>query len=327
MITRLHGASSTLVANPRRHRRNPTQGELTLVSSPSKRSGTRKPLSAAKKKAAMHKRVRAKIPQGAHAIAFLNTISGERTNKKGKVVKYRSLSASKKLGETKPKFTLYSSGKGKERVMGIVKNPKKRRKHHNPMPVQLARALAKRRAHKHKRRNPMLEIAGVPVIEMAVGSVGAIAAAAAIQGFLDKQSFMANLPAAVKDYKLDKAIAPAAVAAVSAFAYKKMSGTGKDIAKYAFIGSVFVAIQEVVGGKVKELVSGAAAPSASAAAAKPAGSGLHGIYVDPYGGKPAVGGMYMKAANGMNGMYLHANGVAQADMGGLGLYQAKSIYG
>ena len=326
MITRLHGASSTLVANPRRRRRNPTQGELTLVApSPNKR--TRKPLSAAKKKAAMHKRVRAKIPEGAHAIAFLNTVSGERTNKKGKVVKYRSLSASKKLGETKPKFTLYSSGKGKERVMGIVKNPKKRRKHHNPMPAHLARALAKRRAH--KRHNPMLEIAGVPVIEMAVGSVGAIAAAAAIQGFLDKQSFMANLPAAVKDYKLDKAIAPAAVAAVSAFAYKKMSGTGKDIAKYAFIGSVFVAIQEVVGGKVKELVSGAAAPSASAPAASttPAKNGLHGIYVDPYGGKPAVGGMYMKAANGMNGMYLSANGTAQADMGGLGLYQAKSIYG
>ena len=194
----------------------------------------------------------------------------------------------------------------------MVRNPKRKhhKKHHNPRGV-----LPHYRKRVRARKNPMLELAGVPVIEMAVGSVGAIAAIAAIQGFVEKQSFYASLPQAVKDYKLDKAIVPAALAAGAAFAYKKTSGTAKDIAKYAFIGSVFIALQEVVGEKIKDVVKGDAAAPAKK---------QNGMYI------PAVGGMYMKAASGtsgMGGMYLSTSGVAQADMGGLGLYQSKSIYG
>jgi len=281
MITRLHGASSTLVANPRRRRRNPKRGPMSLAS----------------KVKAMHKRVAKKIPAGAHPVAYLFPSESSHTTKSGKVVKRRGLSASRSVGVTKPKYTVYGQGK----QLGVVKNPRRRKHHKNPR--AFLPHYRKRKSHK----NPMLEIAGVPVLEMAVGSVGAIAAIAAIQGYVEKQDFYGKLPAAVKDYHLDKAIVPAAIAAGAAFAYKKTSGSVKDIAKYAFIGSVFIALQEVVGEKIKETVKGEKKAA--------------GMYI------PA-NGMYMKATGGsMGGMYLSTSGVAQADMGGLGLYQSKSIYG
>lgn len=296
MITRLHGASSTLVANPRRRRRNPAR-------TPALKG--RRTMSLASKVKAMHKRVAKKIPEGSHPVAYLFPSVGTRTNKKGVSKKYRTLSASRSVGVTKPKYTIVGSKGSKD--LSVIANPR-RRKHHNPRAM-----LPHFRARKPvRRKNPMLEIAGVPVIEMAAGSVGAIAAAAAINGLVDK--YKDKLPSAITQYPIVlNAVGPAAVAAVAAFAYKKTSGSAKDVAKYAFIGSVFLVIDELIGGKVKELVGGKTG----------------GIYIDPYSATPAVGGMYMSTSSnsGMGGMYLHANGTAQADMGGLGLYQAKSIYG
>lgn len=302
MITRLHGATSTLVANPRRKRRKAA------------RSNPRKPRSLASKVKSMHARVAKKIPAGAHPVAYLFPGTGTKTTKSGKVKKFRTLTASRSVGVTKPKYTVVGYGKGKD--LGIVANPRRRRKHHNP------RALMPHyRKHKSSRRrkNPMLEIAGVPVVEMAIGSLGAIAAVAALAGVVESQ-IKPKLPQSLQNYRVDTLIAPAAVAAVSAFAYTKTSGTAKDVAKYAFIGSVFIAINETIGAFISDKVKDALGPAKAAS----------GIYIDPYGGKPAVGGMYMQTS-GMHGMYMTAEGAAggyaQADMGGLGLYQAKSIYG
>jgi hypothetical protein len=283
MIKKLHGASSTLVANPRRKKRNPKRKH-------------------ARKNPSRRRRVHAS---------------------------------------------------------GMMANPK-RRKRHNPLHK---RGKAKRHNPlRRKRRNPggkMLEIAGVDVGSMAIGSVGAIAVSSALQGFISSMDFYKNASGAAKDYHLYDAIAPAAVAAGAAFAYKKSSGQVKEIAKYAFIGSVFLAIQKVVGGKIedatKDLFTGAKTTAAAAAASNvsstkagtakdandaskgvyksgetgPDGKTIAGLYLDTVTGKRAVGGMYMPT--GMSGMYMPTSGSAggsvQADMGGLGLFKSKSIYG
>lgn len=278
MIKKLHGASSTLVANPRRKKRNPKR----------KAHAKRNPSRRKRRNPGM----------------FASSLK-----RKGR--------------------------KGHKRH-----NPRKGHKRRNPL-------------HR-KRRNPaMLEIAGVDVGSMAIGSLGAIAVSSAIQGFVASTDFYKTQTGVAKDYHLFDAIAPAAVAAGAAFAYKKSTGQVKEIAKYAFIGSVFLAIQKVVGGKIEDATKGLLAKespkieysSTKAGTPKdaskpdgdkykqgdtgPDGKTIQGLYLDTVSGRKAVGGMYMPT--GMSGMYMPTSGSAagsvQADMGGLGLFKAKSLYG
>ena len=405
MITRLHGRSSTLVANPRRKRRNPKAArprrprtprapvesiesiESMYESGPNVKHGPsmaagmtarlyrdqtrikklQAAFRAAKQRAGAPKSGRAKtahqkavaavlkkLPKDSRALTYL--LREKFTDDKGK--SRRRFASSRKIGDHKPTFTVYTRGAGKEKEYGIVKNPKRKaHKRHNPY------ALSSRR-HAKRRRNPDLmgyQLAGEPVAPMAIGGVAGIAVAAIIEGFLTKKgadgkAMIDSLPGMTPDatthkawaveYHIDKALAPALVAAAAAFAYTKVSGQGKDIAKYAFLGSAYSVLEALVGGKIRDTIAGTPVPPATEEPSTTKAGELKddktaykigdigrdnkkvmsGMYVNAFGGKPGVGGMYARL-NGMSGAYMDAHGSVGADMGSLGLTKGRSIYG
>ena len=282
---------------------------------------------------AMIARVEGKIPAGSHKVAYLYPHSSEFVDSKGKARKHHGFVSASRIGQVKPKFTITAHGKGKLKEYGIVKNPKHRKS-------------------SHKRRNPDYQIAGVPVIPMAGGAAVSIALSAFLQGMLTADSgtgsILSKLPGLsdptstmIVDYHVDQAIAPALVAAASAFGYTKMSGQGKEIAKYAFLGSAFEVLNIIIGGKIRSAVAGTVTAKTTGVSKFKAGDFKNGKDGETYksgdlapDGKVAGMRGYMnvatgqRAAGGMHGMYMTADGASHSDMGGsLNLYQGKSLYG
>lgn len=334
MITRIHGATSTLAANPRRkhhkrknpharRRRNPEtvaaekkkrtlrsaaeqiaalQEKIGKVEDRAKRAqaaaekraarpGRRK--AGPKAQAAKARRERRKalgisynmheLPAGAHALSYGYPMYAGLTPKGKKKIKGYEFS-SKLSPKTKPRYTLFKTKRG----------------------------------NTHMLKNPGLVIAGVPVIEMAIGSVAAIAAGQALTIVANKY-VGSSLPGFLGD-KDKGIIGEALTAAVSAYLVAKgpKNPMVKEIAKYAFIGSVFQALSKLAHDPIQSALKSVGLASDD----KTVKGMTSGVYFDPYTAAPAVGGYI--TANGsldVGGMY------TDVSMNGLGLFHAPSIYG
>ena len=286
MISRIHGAHSTLAANPRKKRRK--------AKNPSHARRKRRNSEASAAPASSHKSKRRK----ARKLFAFRAVT--RTNKKtGK--KYRSYRLSRNPGvmdspELSPtgsykrrsgskrkrrtsKYGVFSTGRGKFSVRKL-------------------------------RRNPGFMIAGVPVIEMAIGSAAAIGLGVAADVLVKKYAGNA-VPDAIKDITGELV-----TAGVAAFAYSKLSNPmHRSIAQFAFIGAVF----QIINKKTYKPIQEALTNVLPAAGYYHGGAG--GVYFDPYTAEGAAGGTYLPASGseGMGGMY--------ASVDGLGLFTAPSIYG
>lgn len=300
MITRIHGASSTLAANPKRKRRNPGTA-ADAAAAPRRR---RKPKTAAAKaatvqpaaKPATAKRSSSKTKSKAVRVANVYRTTRKSTSKSGKTRKYSALSLVRykapkppKRGKRSPSFSIWRVGKGKNRRYQL-------------------------------RKNPGLVMAGVPVIEMAIGSVAAIAIGHASAKLISKYA-----PSGLPDFLSNPTtgvVGEVATAAAAWFGYHKMKNPMiREISKWAFVGAVFQAISKLsqapIQGAIDSALGTSSAPSLPAAK-------VGGMYFDPYSGQPSVGGGYLPVAGvgAVDGMYTNVD-----DMSGLGLYQAPSIYG
>ena len=298
MITRIHGASSTLAANPRhrrRKRRNP--GTAPAAAAP-RRKRTRKPGTVA----AAAKAISAVAPAGSKkkrsssagkARKLYTAYRSARKTKSGKkkyglsLMKYRAPKPPKaKSGKRRsPLFSIYRVGKGSKRRYQL-------------------------------RKNPALMIAGVPVIEMAIGSVAAIAVGHASAQLISKYA-PAGLPAFLSDPNTG-VIGEVATATLAYFGYNKLkSPMIREVSKWAFVGAVFQAISKLSKEPIQNAINSVLPAGTASVSTK-------GVYFDAYSGQPAVGG-YLPVAGtegAVDGMYTRVD-----DMSGLGLFQAPSIYG
>jgi hypothetical protein len=292
MISRIHGAHSTLAANPRRK----------------KHKAKRNP----------HHR-RRRNPEGVAASASRSSHKPKRS-KSRKLFSFRAVTAKNK--KTGKKYRTYRLSKNPTpmEAMSLTGGSSVQRR-------RSSTASKKRKGAKYgvfrsksgfsvrKVKNPSLMIAGVPVIEMAIGSVAAIGIGAVAQIMVAKYA-KDMVPAAISDITGELA-----TAAVAAFAHAKLlkNPMHKTIAQYAFIGAVFGIIEKKA---YKPLYNAIASPLG---ATPLAGSHhhVHGVYFDPYTAQGAVGGAYLPAMSGssdaLGGMY--------ASVDGLGLFQSPSIYG
>jgi hypothetical protein len=292
MISRIHGAHSTLAANPRRkkhkakrnphhrrRRRNP-EGVAAAAGSSSHKKHRKK----ARKLFAFSSVVRKSKKTGKKYRSYRLSRNPSVTDDFGNVVNVSSGKKRKSYKRRATKYGVFSRGRGKFSVRRLKKNPG-------------------------------LMIAGVPVIEMAIGSVAAIGIGALAQIAVAKYA-KDMVPAAIADITGELA-----TAAVAALAYEKLlkNPMHKEIAKYAFIGAVFGIIEKKA---YKPLYNAIASPLGVTPIA---GSHhhVHGVYFDPYTAQGAVGGAYLPAMSGssdaLGGMY--------ASVDGLGLFQSPSIYG
>jgi|694.fasta_scaffold07353_10 hypothetical protein len=289
MISRIHGAHSTLAANPRKKRRKAA-------------------------KAANPRRRRRRNPEG---VAAASSSHSRKRKKARKLFAFRAVTRkSKKTGKKYRSYRISRNPATPMELAGMT----------GGSGVQRRRSSSKRRRSTSKygvfstgrgkfsvrklRKNPALVIAGVPVIEMAIGSAAAIGLGVVADVLVKK--YAGNVvPGAIADITGELV-----TAGVAAFAYSKLSNPmHKSIAQYAFIGAVF----QIINKKTYEPIKGALSSVLPAGGYYHGGAG--GVYFDPYTAEGAVGGAYLSTdgSHDMGGMY--------ANVDGLGLFQAPSIYG
>ncbi len=217
----------------------------------------------------------------------------------------------KKVGVTKsgkPRYeTKYLTRKtpgGTKPPYAIVKDGNTFKLHKNPG----------RRKRTMKRKNAGLVVAGVPVIEMAIGSVGAIGVGALSEALIKKYAGTA-VPAPLQDI-----VGEVATAAIAAFAHGKLKNKmHKDIAQFAFIGAVFGLISKKANDPIVNAIQKALPGETGGSYFDPS---MAGLYVDP-AGSGAVGGMYLNDQSAAPAM-----GASHAGhMSGMGLFEGRSIYG
>jgi hypothetical protein len=137
---------------------------------------------------------------------------------------------------------------GAKKFSALSRNPRRKRrskhamhaKHRNP------RKLSHRR---RKHRNPGMDIGGINLTELGLGSVAAIAAFGVSDALAKKYmaSTLASTPSAA-------AIAPAAVAAAAFYGHQHAKGTLKGALKYIVILGAFEAVNRVVGQQITDQV-------------------------------------------------------------------------
>jgi hypothetical protein len=256
MITRIHGATSTLAANPRKKKHNPRRRKA-------------------------HKR----------NPGVMSLLGGKR-RKARKARKARN--------------------PGLMSMLGLKKARKSRKGHARKRNPHYAR----------KARNPgsMLVIAGVPVVEMAIGSVAAIGVGHLVDALVAK--YAAGVKSSLGP--AGDVLGEVATAGLAALAYKKLAKTQmhKDIAKYAFIGAVFQTISKLTEAPIKGAVDKLLP---SGLKGYNGGDTNGGLYFDPYNATAAVGGSYGHLPS-VSGLYSNVDTGAVAGAG-LGLFNAPSIYG
>lgn len=340
MITRIHGATSTLAANPgrkhhkrrakrhnpahaRRRRRNPEKKpfgarkaelaaklreriaklEAQIAAGPQRKARPKKgeegyvarpykPSAAAVARKAARAEAKAAKDAffAAHGYRRPKTHAGEllgygyrfsRTNKKGRKV-FAGYAIGKQLAKgkkNKPRFSLYRTGKG----YTIFKNPG-------------------------------LVLAGVPVIEMAIGSAATIAISATAKGLIDNVKALE----AVKTSPIGDIAGELATAGIAFVLHDKVlkNPMHKTIAQYAFVGAVFQILSKKLSDPIKGLVEKIPGVKGMGGYS----SAMSGVYFDPYTAAPATGG-YISADSGhMAGIYTDVNAMG-------GLFDAPSIYG
>lgn len=207
-----------------------------------------------------------------------------------------------KSGKTTNRLVGYATRgslmKGRKPPFAIIKQGGQVKLHKNP-----------RRRRKYARRNAGLVIAGVPVIEMAIGSAATIAVGAVSEALITKYAGD-KVPAFLQGI-----VGEIATAGIAAFAHGKLKNPmHREIAKYAFIGAVF------------QIISKKASPMIEEGVKKVLPDGVQGVH----GGYMPLNGLYLSADSGdfgVGGAYMQTNGSHSADLGGLGLFQGKSIYG
>lgn len=286
MITRIAGAYSTLAANPRKKRHSAKR-------STARRRSTRKAASSSAQLQLMPEEKKARAPRKAatrraprkyklKALRKGSELLGygyavKRKSKSGKTMRTVGYSVSAKPGRKKPALTLYRTAKGR---IGAIRNA-----------------------------GPV--VAGVPVVAMAIGSAASIGLGQVASALISKVPGADKLPAAIQPYLGDVAVA-AAAAYLHGSKFLK-NPMHKQIAQYAFIGSVFKIIDKATAAPIQNALSKIPALGVPAAA---------GIYFDPATAQTA--GMYLSAEgqSGVGGMYVQAEG---SDMGGL--FSGQSIYG
>jgi hypothetical protein len=336
MITRIHGASSTLAANPpRKHRRakrkNPMHAKKRRnaeAAAPAKKARAKVGRTIAERLAAYQKRVeqlteraakaaekasrkgtgRARgprtekgiakaarkaqraelgyalkaLPAGGQLVSYVYPRKGA-ADKRGRRKTVGYMSGTKLVKGIKPKFSIYKAADGKINL------------HRNPAIGNLV-------------------IAGVPVVNMAIGSVAAIGIGMIAEKLVKKYApTVASSP--VGD--ITGELATAGIAAYLHGSKFLKNPMHKSIAQFAFIGAVFQILSKKATSYIGPLVD------------KIPGLSGHegytgGVYFDPYTESPAVGGAYLSTES-MGGMYTSVD--SGSAVGGLGLFNAPSIYG
>lgn len=298
MITRIHGASSTLAANPRRKHHRRKAAHHSMVANPKKkgRKSARKGHRKGHKRAARSRKVSGwRLVKGKTATKILRA--------RGKLKKVRTRRRTGKIGVALPPALV------KKRYAKAYR--KQRRKY-----SVYTRKVKGKRVYRVK-KNPALMIAGVPVIEMAIGSVAAIALGQAATILISKYAKGADGKSFLPDFlsNPDTGVAGEIVTAgLAAALYMKgpQNPMVKEVAKFAFIGSVFQAISKLAKEPIKKGLQSVGLTGTSS---------MGGIYFDPYTAAPAVGGAYLPTTAGtdIGGIYTNVDG--------LGLFNAPSIYG
>lgn len=285
MITRIAGAYSTLAANPRKKRhsavrrtarrtpRKAASSSAQLELMPAAKK-TRAPRKAASRRAPRKYKLKA-LRKGSELLGYGYPV--KRQSKSGKTLRTVGYSVRAKPGRKKPAMTLYRTAKGR---IGAIRNA-----------------------------GPV--VAGVPVVAMAIGSAASIGLGQVASALISKVPGVEKLPTAIQPYLGDVAVA-AAAAYLHGSKFLK-NPMHKQIAQYAFIGSVFKIIDKATAEPIQNALSKIPALGVPAAA---------GIYFDPATAQTA--GMYLSAEgqSGVGGMYVQAEG---SDMGGL--FSGQSIYG
>ena len=313
MITRIHGATSTLAANPakKKHKAKAKgtkrKKTTTRVAASARRAAPRKAKAKSTKKRvaraparkvfAVYRRAAksktgksilpyrlARNPRKKKAVeeVIVAAPAAEETKKKG---------GKRRTGPRSPIFAVYTAGKGKNRKYMVRRNPR------------------------HHRRNPALMLAGVPVIEMAIGSAATIAISATAKGLIDNVKALE----AVKTSPIGDIAGELVTAGVAWALHDKVltNPMHKSIAQYAFVGAVFQILSKKLSDPIKGLVEKIPGVKGMGGYS----SAMSGVYFDPYTAAPAVGG-YISADAGqhMAGIYTDVNAMS-------GLFDAPSIYG
>lgn len=303
MITRIHGAGSTLAANPpKKGRKGKKRKGSASRKSHKKRSVSMKARSSRKAASPKRKKRRYRILKGAAAARALRATGKLRTPKK------RGDKFTPDLPpEMKKKYTAKRRAATRRALTKYVVR---------------ARGKGKNIKYSIRKKNPgSLVIAGVPVIEMAIGSAAAIALGHLGSALISKYAGGLGLPDFLtkKETGIGGELITAGVAA-ALYAKVLKNPMHKEIAKFAFIGAVFQAISKQ-----------ASEPIATAVAKIPGLNGhVHhtgGVYFDPYNSQPAVGGYLTTSGHEMGGHEMGGVYATVDQMGGLGLFQAPSIYG
>lgn len=336
MITRIHGATSTLAANPRRkhhkrhnpkharRRRNPEKKpfgsrarsqieklkaklekyEQILAAGPKKRPKKGEPGYVARaykarpktaaQQAAAARRAAAKAFRESHGYRMPKEHEGQllgyaypfkRINKKGKKV-YGGLHIAQRLltgKKNKPRLSLYKTSSGYKLF-----------------------------------KNPGFMLAGVPVIDMAIGSAAAIAIGATAKGLIDNVKALE----VVKTSPVGDIAGELVTAGVAFVLHDKVlkNPMHKSIAQYAFIGAVFQILSKKLSAPIEGLVKKIPGVAPAAGATAGYSSAMSGVYFDPYTAAPAVGGYVSAETGALSGMYTDVNAMG-------GLFSAPSIYG
>lgn len=184
----------------------------------------------------------------------------------------------------------------KRSASALFANPRRRKKRRNP--GSLSGYLKKHNARRksHKRRNPSF-VRELDLVTVGIGAVAAIGLSSVGQGIVEK--YMGDTFA---DQPAIKAALPSLIVAGAAFAAHKYMKNAKikQVAKYTLVMALYKAVDDAVGGKIKESVKGILPGNTS------------GAYLPALRGYTS--GAYMDATGGA---YLHTSGALLPSGGGL----------
>lgn len=190
----------------------------------------------------------------------------------------------------------HSAKRKRRSLSALMANPRrkkranpKHRKHRNPI------------SHRRKRRNPSIggvDFGGVNLVNVGVGSLATIALGSIGQAVFDK--YLSNT---IQNETLRKVTPNLLVAGAAFLAHKYMKNQMvKDVAKVTIALSVFKAIDDSVGGQIKEGVQKLL-------------PGSSGAYTPVSGNYALSGGMYIDTTTG--GGYSMAGIMPGANLYGL----------
>lgn len=183
----------------------------------------------------------------------------------------------------------------KRSARSLFANPgHKRKKRRNPSSLSgFFKKNARRKSH--KRRNPSF-VRELDLVTVGIGAVAAIGLSSVGQGIADKY-----MPTLFADNKPIRDALPSLLVAGAAFAAHKYVKNAKvqQIAKYTLVMALYKAVDDAVGGKIKESVKNIL---------------------------PGTSGAYVPALRGYtSGAYMDATGGAYSSVSGL--FPGDKLYG